>query len=221
VSLLAAYALVEPLLYRRCGALREENIYCVPHYRGDTLTPAIPRGMLAGNLRDTLARQCKYSGLYLSPLNTFGTIEFRMAPSFPTAEAVEEWVRGLHTLYRGGALMHPTVAIEAIEAGHYDGLVRSLLPPSWSNYDPGELADIIEDNDCDRRAIRLLRVLVPAAPTTWDMAAMPAISFPEEVMISPASVGLRFPQTDSWLHEDTGEEEEEDGWYDPEEDELV
>ena len=221
VSLLAAYALVEPLLYRRCGALREENIYCVPHYRGDTLTPAIPRGLLAGNLRDTLGRQCKYSGLYLSPLNTFGTIEFRMAPSFPTAADVMEWVRGLHTLYRGGALLRPDEAIEAIESGHYEGLVGSLLPPNWVNYDPGELADMIEDNDCDRRALKLLRVLVPGTPAKWDMAAMPAVPFPDDMVVLGSNRFAPSIEIDwSDTEERENEEEEEEEWYGPEEDEV-
>jgi hypothetical protein len=84
------YTLLEPLLYRYCGPLREENIYCVPWYRArDELTYVgqLMRGRWTG-----LHSSCKYSGLYLEPIVRFGTLEFRQAPVFDTAEELLTWV---------------------------------------------------------------------------------------------------------------------------------
>ena len=90
---LGVYVLCEPLLYRYCGPMREQNIYCVPYYRA-------PRELdWASHLRNdnrgcgaALAQTCKYSGLYLEPLVRFGTLEFRQAPVFDHAEQLLIWI---------------------------------------------------------------------------------------------------------------------------------
>lgn len=86
------YTLVEPLLFRYCGPVREENIYCVPWYRArDELY--IVRAMHSGGIIADMNAACKYSALYLEPVLRFGTLEFRQAPVFETADELLNWVK--------------------------------------------------------------------------------------------------------------------------------
>lgn len=94
------YCLVEPWLYRVCGPEREENIYCVPWYRSWTDAESFAKAMehyyngdSSGYVRQRISEACKYAGLFIQPLRTFGTLEFRMAPTFKTGEELVSWVR--------------------------------------------------------------------------------------------------------------------------------
>ena len=87
----ALYALVEPLLFRFCGPLREENIYCVPWYRTPSEVEVV-RDIMEYDSLDAVSNACKYSGLYLQPLVRFGTFEFRQAPVFDTPTDLLDWV---------------------------------------------------------------------------------------------------------------------------------
>ena len=99
-ALVVAYALSEPLIYNMCGAARDENIYCIPWYRSDVECGRIRTAMATGDsyalhvLRDTN----KYSGLYLEPLDRFGTVEFRMPPVFRTSDGLCAFLRVVDSL---------------------------------------------------------------------------------------------------------------------------
>jgi hypothetical protein len=88
-AICAVYTLVEPLLFRYCGRLREENIYCVPWYRATQELESV-RHLHKGEILTHMA--CKYSALFLEPLIRFGTLEFRHAPIFQTAGELLTWV---------------------------------------------------------------------------------------------------------------------------------
>lgn len=89
-GVLATYAVVEPLLYAYCGKEREENIYCIPWYFAKDQLRLAKRAKTKRLY--VLADSCKYSGLYLGPLCNFGTIEFRMAPTWMEAQPLKDWV---------------------------------------------------------------------------------------------------------------------------------
>lgn len=84
------YTLVEPMMFRFCGRLREENIYCVPWYRA-TSELELVGGLARGNT-NMLGMSCKYSAMYLEPVTRFGTLEFRQAPVFDTPGQLLTWV---------------------------------------------------------------------------------------------------------------------------------
>jgi hypothetical protein len=93
MALITSYILAEPLIYAFCGAAREENIYCVPWYRAPNdirhvVMASKSRVSFCGHLGNT----CKYSGFYLEPVYRFGTVEFRMAPVFETADRMKEFL---------------------------------------------------------------------------------------------------------------------------------
>jgi hypothetical protein len=97
------YSLTEPAFCDVVGPDREENIYCVPWYRADSDVSAMAMILRKDRgLRDTIqhlgVRMTKYSGFYLEPLQRFGTIEFRHAPTWETADEVEKWARMCWTL---------------------------------------------------------------------------------------------------------------------------
>ena len=86
------YTLMEPLLFRYCGPLREENIYCVPWYRARTELDLM-RQVLNGRTISGLTIACKYSAMYLEPVVRFGTMEFRQAPVFDKVEQLLDWIK--------------------------------------------------------------------------------------------------------------------------------
>lgn len=87
---LTVYSLMEPLLFRYCGQIREENIYCVPWYRAPQEARYV-RALVEGRM-SLVDLSCKYSALYLEPLLRFGTVEFRHAPVFTDAYSTMQWV---------------------------------------------------------------------------------------------------------------------------------
>lgn len=177
VRIVAAYNIVEPILYLHCGPLREENIYCIPFYRADTTTHGLISAVRTGEVSQFLVETCKYSGLYLGPLRTFGTIEFRMAPSFPSGDSVMEWVLMLHHFYNAALAIDPQHAHAMIDRGEYRELLRQLLPEGLYDRVPGdaELAELLEDHTCDLRSAALYELFLPAKPRKWVMPEMPAI----------------------------------------------
>lgn len=121
------YTLVEPLLFRYCGPLREENIYCVPWYRSrDELE----------HLKEIVATQevgifgctCKYSALYLEPVIRFGTMEFRQAPVFARAQDLLNWCEMIERIVYSG-FETPDQVIEAFRELTIDEFVEGVFGP--------------------------------------------------------------------------------------------
>ena len=99
MRLLQTYALAEPLLFQMVGPEREQNIYCVPWYMGDGEQETVQE-VLACLRREgrteayaTLLQTCKYSALFCGPVTSFGTVEYRMAPTFKKREDMHAWLR--------------------------------------------------------------------------------------------------------------------------------
>lgn len=98
LRILQHYALLEPVLFNFVGIEREENIYCIPWYRAHD-EPKVVRNWLEFNGR-TARAPCKYSALYVGPLRTFGTIEFRHAPTWTNRATVLLWWKMVQALFR-------------------------------------------------------------------------------------------------------------------------
>lgn len=229
VRIVAAYNIVEPILYLHCGPLREENIYCIPFYRADTITHGLIRAVRTGEVTQFLTQTCKYSGLYLGPLRSLGTIEFRMAPSFPSGASVAEWVLMLHHFYNAALALNPQQAHELIDRGEYRELLRQLLPGGLYDRVPGdaELAELIEDHTCDLRAAALYELFLPPKSRKWVMPDMPTVEshhqpgVMERARLNRQHLGREiFLREPSFQHEDEDEEAEpynEDRDYDEDE----
>lgn len=129
-AVLTAYALVEPLLYRYCGPLREENIYCVPWYRAPD---EVERAADIFNGRfSQLHNACKYSGLYLEPLIRFGTLEFRQAPVFETAGVLLTWCDMIRCLCEI-SWSHPEEVLAAFARHTPDEFVELIFGPQLTS----------------------------------------------------------------------------------------
>jgi hypothetical protein len=131
--ILMHYALVEPQLFSYVGPEREENIYCIPWYRGLD-EPAAIREWLAGDRNARLARgaraePCKYSALYVGPLSRFGTIEFRHAPTWTDSRTMLQWWKMVQMIWRTG-----TTKYDVLEKWREMGaaeFTRKILPFDW------------------------------------------------------------------------------------------
>lgn len=155
VAQLQNYVLLEPLLFQVAGETRAQNIYCVPWYlTNDEMVRvrAVCEAALARKslpLRGALDRTCKYSALYIGPTMTFGTVEFRHAPTWPRVRDVQRWyklvsavvdtrldltdessVRTLPELLRGFDLDWERYFAEVESRGLYSR-ARSLMPCTY------------------------------------------------------------------------------------------
>lgn len=215
VRIVAAYNLVEPFLYQYCGPVREENIYCIPFYRADTTTHGLINAVRTGAFHRFLTETCKYSGLYLGPVRTFGTIEFRMAPSFRTGTSVMEWVLMLQHFYNAALEVDPSMAHEMIDRGEYRELLRMLLPAGLFDLVPAaaDLADLLEDHTCDLRSAALYELFLPPKPRKWVMPEMPATTSTHQsrgMMVSERLRAMTIEPRDSF-DDDDEEDNFEDG----------
>lgn len=117
------YAFAEPLLFMWAGEEREENIFCVPWYRAHDEADLVARALESGSIGE-LSRSCKYSALYLGPLLTFGTIEFRQSVTHDTPEDLLAWLEVVKKIARSHELPDP---IELYAEHGEVGVVRTLL----------------------------------------------------------------------------------------------
>lgn len=109
-GVLAAYAAFEPLFFELVGRDREECIYCVPWYRATEQADIVEA--LTHNDIDPLGNACKYSALYIRPLITFGTIEFRAAPTWVDPEPMKQWMKAIARVVRWGKDRTPKQVLE-------------------------------------------------------------------------------------------------------------
>jgi hypothetical protein len=90
------YALIEPQLYSMLPVDRETGIYCVPWYRAPNEAETL-RNVLdstsSNAARMWFGEGCKYTGLNIASIPHHGTLEFRMAPTFPNAEDMSNWLK--------------------------------------------------------------------------------------------------------------------------------
>jgi hypothetical protein len=87
------YALVEPLLFNFVAEWRDENIYCIPWYRSHNEPKALYRWLSQLTTWDERPPVCKYSALNTGPLSSFGTIEYRHAPTFEELALTKQWIQ--------------------------------------------------------------------------------------------------------------------------------
>lgn len=101
------YALLEPVLFNIAGADREENIFCIPWYRGDDEPRRVFSTLAneAGSNKHKTAMflnnrptTCKYSALNISPLCNLGTIEFRHAPTYADGALMQRWFNAVRSV---------------------------------------------------------------------------------------------------------------------------
>ena len=96
------YSIVEPALFEQyCGMEREECTYCVPWYRANEDAAKLYDVTQRGDMHNTqmvLGGTCKYSALNLASLTTFGTVEFRGAPTFEREEDMLAWLDCINNL---------------------------------------------------------------------------------------------------------------------------
>lgn len=96
---LQTYIVMEPLYFQLAGIERAHNIYCVPLYstrnemhRWQDLSRAW-QNKDARRFRAVLSGTCKYSALFIGPLLSYGSVEFRHAPTWDTPEPFMQWIR--------------------------------------------------------------------------------------------------------------------------------
>lgn len=129
LGIAGVYTLVEPLLMHACGSHREENIYCVPFYRAnDDLGYVLNALSDADNYFREVRETCKYSALYFEPLHRFGTIEFRMAPVWGTAEEAITWVGAIKKVIEYGlSVESPGAALARYNTVGADAFVTEVF----------------------------------------------------------------------------------------------
>lgn len=132
--ILLHYALLEPELFRFVGATREENIYCIPWYRALNEPENVGAWMNGRFVAAPRKTPCKYSALYAGPLTTFGTIEFRHAPTWASSQDMLRWFQIVQALYNTWTTDYDVLA-KWEEIGP-EAFSRMVLPFSWLDRAP-------------------------------------------------------------------------------------
>ena len=179
-SVVAAHGIMEPLLFRLAGPLREQNIYCVPWYRAPD-EYEFARKLYEGN-QHALMDCCKYSSLYLEPMQRFGTIEFRHAPYYERVEDLLQWLDVVERIvYRVPDLWDtPEDVIRAYDDTlGPDEFVSMILGPNLTEVlnqqCEASFSDIIDDVDSITLAESMCPSLCTYKVTDW---TVPQLSEP-------------------------------------------
>jgi hypothetical protein len=107
IEFMRTYAVLEPLLFQAVGVEREQNIYCVPLYRGSNeqrlwrqlatrLHNDNPVWIDLIQLMGTFRSFCKYSAINFESFLRLGTFEFRHAPTWGTEREAQRWLQLVH-----------------------------------------------------------------------------------------------------------------------------
>jgi hypothetical protein len=91
------YALLEPEFVNFAGQEREENIFCIPWYRAHTEVENIR--VWTENRFSGRNPPSKYSALFVGPLASYGTIEFRSAPTWQDKAKLLIWLQFVSKLW--------------------------------------------------------------------------------------------------------------------------
>lgn len=83
------YAMYEKFLFKYVGGNREDNFYCVPVYRSLDNRQKIVHALSTGRFRHAP----KYSAFNIRPVNSLGSVEFRMQQAIMSAEKLIRWTR--------------------------------------------------------------------------------------------------------------------------------
>lgn len=100
-SLLLLYQFLEKVLFAYCGEGREDNIFCTPLSQTLVVRNVLPQ--LLENKLDipSLTRDwVKYTALNISPLATYGTVEWRHMPGTNDLNKIAGWLRIIGAIIR-------------------------------------------------------------------------------------------------------------------------
>ena len=122
LQFLQTYIIVEPLLFQLVGKEREQNIYCVPLYAADNEMEVwrhVVRSLFTRHPdplhpRRVVHNACKYSALFIGPLRTFGSVEFRHAPTWESPEPLLRWLRVIKRLGEVAVIPNADNCAEAV-----------------------------------------------------------------------------------------------------------
>lgn len=139
------YLLAEPILFQKAGLGRWHNIYCIPLLLGKNEIDAIhafvraldncdPESGEAGiELRRRRQQLNKYSALYIGPLGSHGTVEFRHAPTFEAAADMRQWMQMVDIVYRSVINCPADMSIPAVVAAMKDAF-DPVFKVDWDAY---------------------------------------------------------------------------------------
>jgi hypothetical protein len=180
------YCLAERAFCLFVGQEREENIYCVPWYRAPREAIAVMGALRelgeephtgAALLRETV----KYAGLYFEPIQRFGTVEFRHAPTWTDREPVMEWVRMCYSAVEyAKQLGTPEQVLEA-----WEGSSPSAFAFAATGYTPPKDYDKwFENGASEGTALQMLERVNPTEEEMLQGSSCNFFTFDEFVTLS-------------------------------------
>lgn len=134
------FTLVEPLLLRLCGPMRNGNLFCIPSYETGELPSAVRRMVQVMSYSrergfyDWPNQRGKYAALNIDAITTFGSAEVRCFPNTISPDDVMKWA---------GWLLN----IRQTVRDWPDETFRSLL--DWATTSPFAMARSIFTNEAN------------------------------------------------------------------------
>lgn len=185
LQFLQTYIIVEPLLFQIVGKEREQNIYCVPLYAADNEMEVWRRVVdslftpHADPLRPrrVVNNACKYSALFIGPLRTFGSVEFRHAPTWESPVPLLRWLRVIKRLGEVAVIPNTDNCAEAVHDLFSEALEG--FDVDWGQY----LKEVDERGLVDRA-----RSLLPCTYKVKDWGAPAGMVFPANTPSAMLSV---------------------------------
>lgn len=117
-NFIAVYLSVERVLFQHCGKEREDNIFCVPMYKSNTIVRDLSTALSTtdeDSFKDALSRfgeDTRYAALNIHSLWMHGTLEFRHLKGTYEYAKLIEWVNIILSI-KQYALAVPLAALQA------------------------------------------------------------------------------------------------------------
>lgn len=127
---ISLYYMVEPVLLELCGESRSSNLFCLPAYQAEVQVHRLHQFLQTGR-REYFDDNVRYSGLNLTALNKYGSVEFRAlrTPCHKGLPIIGSMVSTLMSLKKlAQSYDSPQDIVRGYSEAEKDVLLRELLP---------------------------------------------------------------------------------------------
>ena len=130
---LAAYMMVEPLLFTLCREDRMGNNFCAPVFNNAPFLSKVTRNLFQQRVPLTINNE-RYSSLNLASLSKFGTLEFRQMHALSDPYEIKNWVTCLYNLVQNSSKRTVDDMYKQVIEDSFPNFVESLFGPVSTKY---------------------------------------------------------------------------------------
>jgi hypothetical protein len=141
LNFVICYLILEDLMAGYCGEDRVGNLFCLRGRDAEYLIDSLCHAAARGSFRGMMTNDLRYSGLNMTSLKKFGSVEFRTLGTPKDLMSITIWIRMLLAIKKFSAqFVEPVEIIESISAGGAVEFLRQAL---------GDDAPMVENGDAE------------------------------------------------------------------------